>query len=172
MMEKLIELASNIKGVYTEIDSYRLEWDSSTKAIIQRTFKSVQKKIDLNLKIRNIDDIKNLESIRLTFGFLNSGLLIEPKKGKQTPPPMVLIKKGGYLSYTQMANGKINVFIHYPYIQDIYGDPERILEINMFNPKDIHKELILEHIELFLEEILKWEKEEKKLIGFHIGGIR
>lgn len=171
-MEKLIELATNIKEVYTEIDAYRQEWDANTKTLIQRTFKAVQKKIDLNLKIRIIDSIKNLESIRLTFGFLNSGLLIEPKKGKQVPPPMVLIKKGGYLSYTQMANGKINVFIHYPYIQDIYGDPERILEINMYNPKDIQKTLILEHIEKFLEEILKWEKEEKKLIGFHMEGIQ
>ena len=85
---------------------------------------------------------------------------------------MVLIKKGGYLSYTQMANGKLNIFIHYPYIQDIYGDPERVLEINMYDPKDIQKTLILEHIEKFLEEILKWEKEEKKLIGFHMEGIR
>ena len=43
-MEKLIELATSIKEVYAEIDADRQEWDTNTKTLILRTFKSVQKK--------------------------------------------------------------------------------------------------------------------------------
>ena len=82
---------------------------------------------------------------------------------------MVLVKKGGYISYSQTANGKISVFIHFPYIEDIYGNPDHILEIGLHSPEEISKELIFIHVEQFLEEIIKWEKEEKKLIGFHTG---
>jgi len=168
-MEKLIKLSDELKSIYSEIEQNRKIWDQNLKPLIIKTFKYVQKKIDLKLKIREINEIKNLEAVRLTFGFLNSGLFVEKKNKKQKIPPMVLIKKGGYLSYSQIANGKISVFIHYPYIEGIYGDPDNILEIGIFTAGELTKDGILEHVEQFLEEIVKWEKEEKKLIGFHSG---
>ncbi len=166
-IRQLIKLSEELKSIYAEIEANRASWDQYLKPLILKTFKSVQKKIDLNLKIREISEIKNLEAIRLTFGYLNSGLFVEKKNHKQEIPPMVLIKKGGYLSYSQIANGKISVFVHYPYIEDIYGLPDNILEVGIFAPMEITKALILTHIEQFLDEIMKWEKEEKKLIGFH-----
>lgn len=168
-IKQLVKLSEDLKSIYAEIETYRSNWDQYLKPLIIKTFKSVQKKIDLNLKIREINEIKNLEAIRLTFGYLNSGLFVEKKNHHQEIPPMVLIKKGGYLSYSQIANGKISAFIHFPYIQDIYGDPDNILEIGVFSPMDISRDMILAHIEHFLDEILNWEKEEKKLIGFHTG---
>lgn len=166
-IQQLIKLSEELKSIYGEIESNRANWDQYLRPLILKTFKSIQKKIDLNLKIREINEIKNLEAIRLTFGYLNSGLFVEQKKHKQEIPPMVLIKKGGYISYSQIANGKISVFIHYPYIEDIYGEPDKILELGIFAPMEITRDLILGQIEQFLDEIVKWEKEEKKLIGFH-----
>jgi len=166
-IQQLIKLSEELKTIYSMIESNRVNWDQHLRPLIVKTFKSVQKKIDLNLKIREIKEIKNLEAIRLTFGYLNSGLFVEKKKHKQEIPPMVLIKKGGYLSYSQIANGKISVFVHYPYIEDIYGEPDRIMEVGIFSPEEINREMILGHVEQFLDEIVKWEKEEKKLIGFH-----
>ena len=166
-IQQLIHLSEELKSIYADIESNRANWDQHLKPLILKTFKFVQKKIELNLKIREINELKNLEAIRLTFGYLNSGLFVEKKKHKQEIPPMVLVKKGGYLSYSQIANGKISVFIHYPYIEDIYGEPDKILEVGIFAPLDLTRDMILSHIEQFLDEIVKWEKEEKKLIGFH-----
>jgi hypothetical protein len=166
-IHQLIKLTEELKSIYAEIESNRKNWDQQLKPLILKTFKYIQKKIDLNLKIREINEVRNLEAVRLTFGYLNSGLFVEKKKHKQEIPPMVLIKKGGYLSYSQIANGKISVFIHYPYIEDIYGEPDRILEIGILSPLEITRNMILGHIEQFLDEIVKWEKEEKKMIGFH-----
>jgi len=168
-IQKLIQISDELKSIYKEIEKNRSFWEKELKPLILKTFKSIQKKIDLNLKIREISEIKNLEAIRLTFGFMNSGLFVEKKNNKQELPPMVLIKKGGYLSYSQIANAKISVFIHYPYIEDIYGESDHILEIGIFSPTEITKDKILGHIEQFLDEMVKWEKEEKKLIGFHTG---
>jgi hypothetical protein len=166
-IQQLIKLSEELKAIYSVIESNRVNWDQHLKPLILKTFKYIKKKIDLNLKIQEIKEIKNLEAIRLTFGYLNSGLFVEQKKHKQEIPPMVLIKKGGYLSYSQIANGKISVFVHYPYIEDIYGEPDRILEVGIFSPEEINQDMILGHVEQFLDEIVKWEKEEKKLIGFH-----
>lgn len=166
-MENLKKLADELVAIYEEVDQYRIFWAENLKPLLIKTFKKVKKSLELNLKIRTNEDIKNLESIRLTFGYLNSGLLIEPKKSMQGVPAMVLVKKGGDLVYSQMANGKISAYIHFPYIEGIFGDPGRILEIGVFLPVDINQELIMEHIEIFLEQIVKWEKEEKTLIGFH-----
>ncbi|MBR9999577.1 MAG: hypothetical protein KFF73_11430 [Cyclobacteriaceae bacterium] len=170
--KQLISLSEDLKSIYAEIEDYRQAWDQYLKALIKKTFRIIQKNIDLNLKIIEISEIRNLETIRLTFGYLNSGLFVEKKKHNQSLPPMVLVKKGGYLSYSQTANGKISVFIHYPYIEDIYGAPDNILEIGLLSPGDITKNLIFIHAEQFLDEIVKWEKEEKKLIGFHTGRVR
>lgn len=166
-IQQLIKLSDELKTIYAVIESNRMTWDQHLRPLILKTFKSVRKKIDLNLKIREIKEIRNLGAIRLTFGYLNSGLFVEKKKHKQEIPPMVLIKKGGYLSYSQIANGKISVFIHYPYIEEIYGESDKILEVGIFSPEEITRDMIMGHIEQFLDEIVKWEKEEKKLIGFH-----
>ena len=167
-MENLRKLADELIAIYEEVDQRRLYWSETLKPHLVKTFKHVKKGLDLNLKVRINDDIKNLESVRLTFGYLNSGLLIEPKKSMQGVPPMVLVKKGGDLAYSQIANGKISTYIHFPYIEGVFGDPERIMEIGVFLPDEIDQKLIMEHIEVFLGQIVKWEKEEKTLIGFHV----
>ena len=167
-MENLKKLASELQTIYEEVELHRNCWTDMVKPLILKTFKHVKKTLELNLKIRMNDDIKNLESIRLTFGYLNSGLLIEPKKSMKDAPAMVLVKKGGYLAYSQIANGKISAFIHFPYIEGIYGDADRIMELGIYLPEEVTRKMIMEHIETFLEQIVKWEKEEKSLIGFHV----
>jgi hypothetical protein len=57
--------------------------DQYLKPLIKKTFRIIQKNIDLNLKIIEISEIRNLETIRLTFGYLNSGLFVEKKKHNQ-----------------------------------------------------------------------------------------
>jgi hypothetical protein len=166
-LHQLITLSEDLKSIYHRIEENRITWDKYLKPLIIKTFRLIRKKVDPNLKIIEITEIKNLESVRLTFGYLNSGLFVEKKNSKQEIPPMVLVKKGGYLAYSQTANGKISVFIHYPYIEDIYGAPDHILEIDLLTPGDITRDLVFVHTEKFLDEIVKWEKEEKKLIGFH-----
>ena len=166
--DRIRTLAAELNAIYAEIDLHREEWHQNVKSLIKKTFKSVIKKSKLHLLICQYDHVLNLESIQLTFGILNSGLLIEPKKGKNAIPSMVLLKRGGLLAYSLMANGKVSVAIQYPYIEEIYGDPENVRELGTFSPADITREMILDHVQTFLEEIVKWEREEKKLIGFHL----
>jgi hypothetical protein len=168
-IHQLTSLSEELKSIYREIEEQRHAWSKYLKPLIRKTFRLIVKNVDLNLKIIELNEIRNLETIRLTFGYLNSGLFVEKKNRKQEIPPMVLIKKGGYLSYSQTANGKISVFVQYPYIEDIYGSPDHILEIDLLSPRDITREMIFVHAERFLDETVKWEKEEKKLIGFHTG---
>ncbi len=166
--EKIAGQIADLKTIYSEIDEKRTLWETKVKRLIVKTFKEIKKTVDSNLKVRVNDEIKNLESVVLTFGVLNSGLFIEGKGPTGELPPMVLIKRGGNLAYSQMANARISVFVQMPFIEGIFGDPEDIREIGVFDPGEITRRKIIEHVEFFLEEIIKWEREEKKLIGFHI----
>ena len=170
--DKIKLLAGELKQIYREIDTNRELWHNKVKKTVKKTFKSVIKESRLHLLIRKYDEVRNLESIQLTFGILNSGLLIEPNKIRSTELSMVLLKRGGLLAYSLLASGKVSVVIQYPYIEDIMGSPQNIKEIGTFHPTEITEELILEHVETFLEEIVEWEKEEKKLIGFHLKNIK
>jgi hypothetical protein len=161
-------LSGQLKNVYKEIDTHRELWHKSVRKMVEKTFQLAIKKSRLHLHICIYDEVINLESIQLTFGMMNSGLLIEPKKKKSAAPSMALLKRGGLLAYSLIASGKISVAIQYPYIEDIYGSPQNIRELGTFSPAEITHDMIIEHVEDFLEEMLKWEKEEKKLIGFHL----
>jgi hypothetical protein len=163
--------AGELRQIYREIDTNREIWHNKVKKTVKKTFKSVIKESKLHLLIRKYDEVRNLESIQLTFGILNSGLLIEPSKMRSTELSMVLLKRGGLLAYSLLASGKVSVVIQYPYIEDVMGSPQNIKEIGTYSPAEITEELILEHVENFIQEIIKWEKEEKKLIGFHLKNI-
>ncbi len=167
-LEKITGQIAALKGIYKEIDAKRALWDRKTKRLIIKTFKEIKKSARSGLKVRVNEDIQNLESVILTFGVLNSGLFTEGNGLKGDLPPMVLIKRGGYLAYSQMANAKISAFVQMPFIEDIYGNPEDVREIGVFQPGEITRRKIIEHVEFFLDEIIKWEREEKKLIGFHL----
>ena len=71
-MKNLSILAGELKSIYAEIEENRDLWESELKPLILKIFKKVKKSIDLNLKIRVIDDIKNLEAIIRTL------IVIEP----------------------------------------------------------------------------------------------
>jgi hypothetical protein len=167
-LEKITGQITKLKAIYREIDEKRDLWERKVKKLIVKTFKEIKKSVDSSLKVRINEDIINLESVVLTFGVLNSGLFIEGKGSAGELPPMVLIKRGGYLAYSQMANARISVFVQMPFIEGIYGDAEDVREIGVFEPGEITRRKIIEHVEFFLDEIIKWEREEKKLIGFHI----
>ena len=166
--ERIKTLSGQLRDVYKEVDLNRQLWHKSVRKMVEKTFELAIKKSRLHLHICYFDDVINLESIQLTFGMMNSGLLIEPKKKKGALPAMVLLKRGGLLAYSLLASGKISVAIQFPYIEDVYGSPQNIKEIGTFSPVDITHEMIIGHVEDFLEDMLKWEKEEKKLIGFHL----
>lgn len=167
-LDKIARQMDELQNIYSEIDGKRDLWNQKIKSLIIKTFKEVRKQVGPGLKTRVNEEIKNLESVVLTFGVLNSGLFIDGKSSGADLPPMVMIKQGGNLAYSQMANAKISVFVQMPFIEGIYGDPEDIREVGVFEPEEITRQRIIGHVEFFLDEIIKWEREEKKLIGFHI----
>lgn len=167
-LEKINRQMNELKIIYGEIDEKRNLWDKKIKGLVVKTFKEIKKSVDSNLKVRANEDIKNLESIILTFGVLNSGLFIEDKGSDSQLPSVVMIKRGGYLAYSQMANAKISVFVQMPFIEGIYGNPEDVREIGVYDPAELSRRRIIDHVEYFLDQIIKWEREEKKLIGFHM----
>jgi hypothetical protein len=92
-----------------------------------------------------------LELVYLTFGKRESGIYERLAEIKRP-----FLKDGGYLTYTQIPNGKISVWIGFPKIEKfLEGDAPKPIEI--YPPEEITEDLIINHVTAFLKAMIEWE---------------
>ena len=58
--------------------------------------------------------------------------------------------------FSQAYNGDINTFILFPYIEQIPLENSS-MELETYDPKAISEKLIIENVDTFLKEMIKWE---------------
>lgn len=143
------------------------DWNTSTKAEIVRVLSSISD--DLKpLKVVEDGSPRNFDTVCLGFPPSRTNIVLRQGAGAKG-----LTRFGGYLSYSQVFNGKILVGISYPYVEDLQdATPNKGLAL--LDPSEITEEMILEHVDTFLREITEAEKtismsdqlQRKRRIGF------
>ena len=134
-----------------QIVENRAAWTASTKALLMTTLNKFVEHFDLNCKVLEVNTYKNYEAVNLTFGNSRSGIVKE--KENETKH---FNKFGGTLSFSQSCNGRIDIIVIYPYIEEITDKTDKKV-ITQVSPADIDEAFIYRQVSRFLVEIIKWE---------------
>lgn len=173
-MIRVLQNHSNIEnafekyiGTLKKTNERRELWTNETKAKIVETLTLINNTFNFDWHVQKIEGILNYQTINICFNNKTSGILdaeTEPTTGKQKVAK-AYIKYGGYLAYCQSYNGKINVIIGFPHIEEWVSKMD-IKVIDTIDPSEVTEELISTHMVKFLDTMTEWEGIERTPIGF------
>ncbi|HLU94594.1 MAG TPA: hypothetical protein VKZ54_10735 [Membranihabitans sp.] len=153
--------------VLKNTETYRKDWEDTTKDKIIKSLESLISETSLSAEIEIRDGLKNLESVVLSLGVVPSGIY-EPVGDKFKKK---LYKSNGMLIFQQLYNGKIIVMMGYPHIEEVANPkPPKTLEI--IRPEELTDGYMLRYLETFFTEIIGWEDYDDDIpqkIGFNAG---
>ncbi len=164
--DKLAEAFDRYIESLVKTEERRQLWVTETKGKILEVLKAIEKTFEFEWSVQLLEDIKNYQTINLSFANTQSGLeeiLVNNKTGRKRKKSY--IKHGGYLAFCQSYNGKINVIIGFPDIE-IWVLPMEAKVIATVEPSHITEELITEYVVKFLQTMTEWEGEDRLPIGF------
>jgi len=137
-------------NILAKTDTYREEWPA-TKELIHTSLSKIVKESGMQAKVATEENLQGMELVYLCFEKRESGIF--ERIGKIKRP---YLKDGGYLTYTQIYNGKISVWMSQPSIEQLMEnkapDP-----IDIYEPTELNEGLIIHHVTHFLKEMIKWE---------------
>ncbi|HEB61878.1 MAG TPA: hypothetical protein ENI82_01890 [Bacteroidetes bacterium] len=147
--------------------NYRKEWNKKLKKMIINNLEKIVKESGLKAEVIVHDQYEGLEAISLFAGAKESGIYEKVSDGVKKP----LIRTGGMLMFQQLFNGKISIWVNYPYIEGI-GDPKAPKMLEIVRPHELKEVNILRYAEQFVEAITEWEDYDDDLppaagIGFN-----
>lgn len=150
-IQHLIERVSDYKDSIKTVVDKKILWETKTKALISNTLKSICKEYDIGWKVQELTWIGTNEAINITFDSFPKELI---DCTNQIPAYQFII--GGALVFSQSYSGDVHTFILFPYLEQIPVENSSI-ELETYDPKIITEKLIIEQVDEFLKEMIKWE---------------
>jgi hypothetical protein len=156
---------------YTEVikntELYREKWDAETRQMIVTTLENIIKETKLDAEVEIHDQYSGLEGVSLVMGIKESGIF----ERLDDDVKKALIRANGNLLFQQLFNGKISVWVNYPFIEGI-GEPRPPAMLEILRPNELKEVNILRFVEQFIDDISAWEdfdddKSPGQGIGFH-----
>ena len=168
--EEINKAFDKYKNALDRIDERRLLWNSEIKSIIIKSLTNIQQTHKLNWEVQRIENLKNYQTINISFYTTNSGIVEIKDKDSDEKGLKKFVKHGGYLAYSQLYHGKISVFIGYPHIDEWVEQMENEF-INLYEPNEINEDLIESHVITFLDTMAEWEgtfkvQIERRKVGY------
>ncbi|TCP25154.1 hypothetical protein EV195_104187 [Tenacibaculum skagerrakense] len=153
--ERVIDYKESIKTV---VDKKKL-WEIETKKLIVNTLKNIVKQYDIGWIVQELNWINNNEAVNITFNSFPSELI---DCTNQIPSYQFI--QGGTLVFTESYSGDVYVFIMFPFVEQLDNTS---LELGFYSPQEITEKLIVEKVDEFLKEMIKWEvPTHKNSLGF------
>lgn len=155
--ERITDYRNSIKMVVDK----RLEWKDVIKPLILQTLDKVQKTYNLGWSVQNLKWMQSNEAVNITFDSFPPALI-----DCTNLIPAFQFMAGGALVFSQSYNGDVIIFMLYP--ENSQTSPEdSMLELGTLQPQDISEKFILEKVDEFLKEMIKWEVPSiKKKLGY------
>lgn len=162
LQKKLDGLVAKYKEEMLAVNKRRTEWQERVKPMIVKILEDFVKKNELPCEVGVNTGLSNMEVIYLAFQSEDSGITNSFNDQRFS-------KSGGGLMYAQQANGKVNSFIIFPFIENnIKGTENDTKEIDACHLHEIDEEMIKGDLITFLQELLDWECFLREPIGFKI----
>ena len=172
-MERILNKQKKLKEAfekYTEsinkTNERRQLWKSETKGKIYDVLKLIEKNFKFDWHVQRLEDIENYETINISCNSKSSGLkeTVRELGTENIKSSKVFVKYGGYLAFSQSYNGKINVFMKFPYIEE-WVQEMNVEVFDTIEPVQITEELISDFVIKFLDKLSKWEGVDREPLG-------
>ena len=160
-IEHLNERVSDYKKSIEKVVDKKIIWKNETKIILLKTLKAIAKKFDIGWRVQELNWIGSNEAINITFDSFPPDLI-----EKTNLIPSYQFIQGCALIFSQSYNGEVHVIILFPLIDNIQLEDSTV-NLGIYDPQEIDEKLIIEKVDEFLKEMIKWEVPiEKKQLGF------
>ena len=161
---KIDYLNERINDYKTSIETVvekKIIWKNQVKILLSKTLNNIVKKYDIGWCVQELNWIGTNDAVNITLNSFPPELI---EKTNQIPEYQFI--QGAALVFFQSYNGNVHINILYPLIDQIQID-EGSVKLGIYDPKDITEKLIIEMVDEFLKEIIKWEvPSEKRKLGF------
>lgn len=158
MMESHSDLIEKYKISVDAVVQRRGGWNSITKTLVFDALTEIAATIGSDWFVQKNDQTTNWESV----------VLGEPNKAsdirKETNN---LLRRGASLTFGQGANGRIYIWMAYPYVDEL-ETPVKNKVLNVLEPSDLDDVKISSYVTKFFEELLSTSDQNSPGIGFEI----
>ncbi|WP_081210154.1 hypothetical protein [Salegentibacter sediminis] len=161
-IEHLEERINEYKNSIHTVVNKRIQWETEVKDLIQKVLSEAEEKYKIGWKVQQLSWIHTNEAINITFDSFPQELIV---KTNQIPTYQFL--QGGALVFSQMYNGDIEIFTVFPLPENWMPVEKDMVEMGVYSPAAITEKLVVEKIDEFLKEMIKWEVPiPKSKVGF------
>jgi len=150
-IEHLEERVNDYKVSIKTVVNKKTLWQTKTKNLITNTLNEICKQYDIGWKVQELNWIGTNEAINITFDSFPKELI---DCTNQIPAYQFI--QGGALVFSQSYTGDVHTFILFPYVDQIPIENSSI-ELEIYTPNSINEKLIIEKVDEFLKEMIKWE---------------
>ena len=155
--EHVIDYKASIKTV---VDKKTI-WQINTKSLISNTLSNICKQYEIGWKVQELNWIGTNEAVNITFDSFPKELI---DCTNQIPAYQFI--QGGALVFSQSYTGDVYVIVLFPFVETMPVE-NNTLELGVYVPNEITKKLIVEKVDEFLKEMIKWEVPSiRKKLGY------
>lgn len=159
--EHLEELVNDYKNSIKTVVDKKILWETKTKKLLITTLNKIVTKYNIGWRVQELSWISTNEAVNITFDSFPPDLIESTNK-----IPTYQFIQGGALVFSQSYSGDVNIFILYPYIENLQ-DHSSDTELDIYSPQSITEKLIIEKVDEFLKEMISWEVPTlKNKVGF------
>ena len=138
------------KSIETVVEKKML-WKTKIKDLIVNTLTTIINQYDIGWNIQELNWINNNAAVNITFDSFPPELIKYTNK-----IPAYQFIQGAALVFSQSYNGDVFVFILFPVVENMPIENNSI-DLGILDPKEINEKLIIEKVDEFLKEMIKWE---------------
>ena len=150
-IEHLKERISDYKVSIETVVEKKILWKTKTKSLIQTTLNSIVEHYDIGWRVQELNWMQSNEAINITFDSFPPELI-----EKTNLIPSYQFIQGGALVFSESYSGDVYTFILFPIVENMPLENSSV-DLGIYTPKEITKKLIIEKVDEFLKEMIKWD---------------
>jgi hypothetical protein len=150
-IEHLEERVTDYRDSIKEVVDKKTLWKTTTSAILLETLRGIAEQFKIGWKVQELNWIHNSPAINIAFESFPPELMDCTNR-----VPEYQFIPGGALVFSQSYSGDVYIFIMFPILESLVQE-NGTLEIGLFGPNEINEKLIVEKVDEFLKEMIKWE---------------
>lgn len=160
-VEHLKDRINDYKISIETVVEKKILWKAKTKNLILTTLNSIVEHYDIGWRVQELNWMQSNEAINITFDSFPPELI-----EKTNLIPSYQFIQGGALVFSESYSGDVYTFILFPIVENLPHETSSI-ELGIYTPKQVTKKLIIEKVDEFLKEMIKWDLPAlKNKVGF------
>ncbi|WP_340202044.1 hypothetical protein [Ascidiimonas sp. W6] len=149
------------RSIQTVVEK-KILWKNEIRKLILKTLHAIADAYPIGWRVQELSWIHSNEAVNITFDSFPPGLI---EKTNQIPSYQFI--QGGTLLFSQSYSGDIYTIILFPVPDNSPVENENI-ELGIHPPSQINEKLVIETVDTFLREMIKWELPSLRgKVGFH-----